>query len=105
MWLGAWEFGVQAGDCLKLSASVEMPVKDFTQMCSNSEAGSYLRRIDFAYHSNLDLRVVNKKRRCRVHVGFRVGISSVGVGGVVAQLVTCIDVRGSYRLRAAGDEV
>jgi len=26
-------------------------------MCSGSEAGSYLRRIDFVYHSTLGLRV------------------------------------------------
>ena len=29
----------------------------FTEMCSGSEAGSYLRRIDFVYYSTLDLRV------------------------------------------------
>ena len=27
-------------------------------MCSGSEAGSYLRLIDFVYHSNLGLRVI-----------------------------------------------
>jgi len=32
-------------------------------MCSGSEAGSYLRLIDFVYHSTLDLRVIKKKRR------------------------------------------
>ena len=35
----------------------------FTEMCSGSEAGSYLRRIDFVYHSTLGLRVIKKKRR------------------------------------------
>ena len=30
-------------------------------MCSGSEAGSYLRRIDFVYHSTLGLRVIKKK--------------------------------------------
>ena len=34
----------------------------FTEMCSGSEAGSYLRRIDFVYHSTLDLRVIKKKK-------------------------------------------
>ena len=33
----------------------------FTEMCSGSEAGSYLRRIDFVYHSTLGLRVIKKK--------------------------------------------
>ena len=30
-------------------------------MCSGSEAGSYLRLIDFVYHSTLGLRVIKKK--------------------------------------------
>ena len=33
-----------------------------TEMCSDSEAGSYLRRIDYVYHSTLGLRVIMKKR-------------------------------------------
>ena len=35
----------------------------FTEMCSGSEAGSYLRLIDFVYHSTLGLRVIKKKKR------------------------------------------
>jgi len=31
-------------------------------MCSDSEAGSYLRRIDFVCHSTLGLRVIMKKK-------------------------------------------
>ena len=30
-------------------------------MCSGSEAGSYLRLIDFVYHSTLGLRVIKKR--------------------------------------------
>ena len=37
--------------------------KYVTEMCSGSEAGSYLRLIDFVYHSPLGLRVIKKKRR------------------------------------------
>ena len=37
----------------------------FTEMCSGSEAGSYLRLVDFVYLSTLGLRVMKKKRRCR----------------------------------------
>ena len=33
----------------------------FTEMCSGSEAGSYVRLIDFVYHSTLGLRVIKKK--------------------------------------------
>ena len=36
-------------------------------MCSSSEAGSYLRLIDFVYLSTLSLRVIKKKRRRRHH--------------------------------------
>jgi len=32
-------------------------------MCSGSEAGSYLRLIDFVYHTTLGLRVIKKKKR------------------------------------------
>ena len=32
-------------------------------MCSDSEAGSYLRLIDFVYHSTLGLRVKKKKKK------------------------------------------
>jgi len=35
----------------------------FTEICSGSEAGSYLRLIDFVYHSTLGLRVIKKKKR------------------------------------------
>ena len=31
-------------------------------MCSGSEAGSYLRLIDFVYHSTVGLRVIKKKK-------------------------------------------
>ena len=37
--------------------------KYFTEMCSGSVAGSYLRRIDFVHHSTLGLRVLNKKKK------------------------------------------
>jgi len=33
----------------------------FTEMCSGSEAGSYLRRIDCVYHSTLGFKVIKKK--------------------------------------------
>ena len=32
-------------------------------MCSGSEAGSYVRLIDFVYHSILGLRVIKKKKK------------------------------------------
>jgi len=33
----------------------------FAEMCSGSKAGSYLRLINFVYHSTLGLRVIKKK--------------------------------------------
>ena len=38
------------------------PNNYLTEMCSSSEAGSHLRRIDFVYDSPLGLRVIAKKR-------------------------------------------
>ena len=35
----------------------------FREMCSGSEAGSYLRLIDFVYHSTLGLRVIKKNTK------------------------------------------
>jgi len=32
-------------------------------MCSGSEEGSYLRLIDFVYHSTLGLTVIKKKKK------------------------------------------
>jgi len=34
----------------------------FTEMCSGSEAGSYVRLIDCVYHSTLGLRVIKRER-------------------------------------------
>jgi len=46
-----------------------------TNMCSGSEAGSYLRLIDFVYRSTLGLRVkkMQKKIRCGGPPALRVG--------------------------------
>ena len=35
----------------------------FTEMCSGSEAGSYLGRTDLVYHSTLGLGVMKKKKK------------------------------------------
>jgi len=42
---------------------------DFTELCSGSEAGSYVWLIDFLYHSTLGLRVIKKKKIRRVWKG------------------------------------
>jgi len=40
--------------------------KYFTEICSGSEAGSYLRLIKFVRHSTLGLRVIKKKKYLNV---------------------------------------
>ena len=42
-------------------------------MCSSSEAGSYSRLIDFVYPSTVGLRVIKKKKNCRVSDGVSIG--------------------------------
>ena len=37
----------------------------FTEVCCGSEAGSYLRPIDFVYHSTLGVRVIKNKKKQR----------------------------------------
>ena len=40
----------------------------FAEMCSGSEAGSYLRLIDVVYHSTLGSRVIKKKKKGEARV-------------------------------------
>jgi len=58
---------VGGGNCGSVTVGFENNY--FTEMCSGSEAGSYLRLKDFVYHSTLGLRVIKKKKT----VGFGVG--------------------------------
>ena len=51
----------------------------FTEMCSGSEAGSYLRLIDFVYHSTLGLRVTKKKKKLRGRRRWMIVRSAVSV--------------------------
>ena len=41
----------------------------FTEMCSGPEAGSYLRLIDFVYHSTLGLGEIKKKDLSGLRLG------------------------------------
>jgi len=47
------------------SAGSQFENNYFTEMCSGSEAGSYLRLIDVVYHSTLGLKVIQKKKKIR----------------------------------------
>ena len=51
----------------------------FTEMCSGSEAGSYLRLIDSLYHSTLGLRVMQKKKDLPDRRGSEVEKGTVGL--------------------------
>jgi len=48
----------------------------FTEMCSGSEAGSYLRLL---YHSTLGLRVITKNKKLQ-GAGVRVSVRAQGLG-------------------------
>jgi len=48
---------------LPLRYSSQFKNNYFTEICSGSEAGSYLRLIDFVYHSTLGLRVIQKEKK------------------------------------------
>ena len=50
----------------------------FTEMCSGSEGGSYLKLIDFVYDSPLGLRIIKKKEE--VEQGVRDGLVDLGSG-------------------------
>jgi len=57
---GFVEFSVSGFWCLVYKG---LRTDNFTEMCSGSEAGSYLRLIDFVYHPTLGLRVITKKQK------------------------------------------
>ena len=50
-------------------------------MCSGSEAGSYLKLVDFVHHSTLGLRVIKKKKRSCIGgvSGCEIQVSSSGI--------------------------
>ena len=51
---------------LRTAARIECDSVWGAAMCSGSEADSYLRLIDFVYHSTRGLRVKKKKKDCGV---------------------------------------
>jgi len=54
----------QHGDASPLNGCIKHCVEGSSaaEICSGSKAGSYLRLIDFVYHSTLRLRVIKKRR-------------------------------------------
>ena len=52
------------------AASSQFENNYFTEMCSGSETGSYLRLIDFVYHSTLGLKVIKKNNSTGTHVRY-----------------------------------
>ena len=63
---------------VEASSSLEM-LRYFTEMCSGSEAGSYLRLMDFVYFSTLGLREIKKKKMLRSVLPGRY-LGGLGVG-------------------------
>jgi len=59
-----------------------------------SEAGSYLRLMDFVYHSTLGLRVITKKKKAPIERGSRTPaplVQGFGVGPSSARQVMSLD--------------
>ena len=56
-------------------------------MCSGSEAGSYLRLIDFVYHSTLGLRLIKKKKK-----------DVVMMDGPPEYYLICFDLAGDWQV-------
>ena len=54
LWVGVWGLMFWVWDS-------QFEYNYFTALCNGSEAGSYLRLVDFVYHSILGLRVRKKK--------------------------------------------
>ena len=68
-------------------------------MRSGSEAGSYLRLIDFVYHSTLGLRVIKKKK-----VGARHRVAGYAcVAALDAVLLLCMKA-GAFAMRRPRSE-
>ena len=60
----------------------------FTEMCSDSEEGSYLSLIDFAYHSTLGSRVIKNKITGRHLASQKQREQRTGTGGEVHTLAS-----------------
>ena len=68
--VGVGDRGLELSVKLMESAGLEWELRRsqfennyFTEMCSGSEAGSYLRLIVSVYHSTLGLRVIKNKKK------------------------------------------
>ena len=65
----------------------------FAEICSGSEAGSFLRLMDFVYHSTLRLREIKKKRRSIV---WNMSGEQLRVGAVMNPILLVLGGEGSY---------
>jgi len=62
---------------LKMAKNVPpITVVSDEEMCSGSEAGSYLRFIDFVHHSTLGLRVIKNKKSLKCNFDSPFGAST-----------------------------
>jgi len=74
-------------------------------MCSGSEAGSYLRRIDFVYHSTLGVRVIKKKKENTTsrYTVCRIGAASSKLRyGFSQPILRLIDLQRAHNLYSTG---
>ena len=71
------------------------------EMCSGSEAGSYVRLVDFVYHSKLGLSVIKKKKKTCEDTCGPSSIAQLQVGHVIVYRCARARIRGNpQRLKA-----
>jgi len=61
--LALWCELVNSGAETSMASPTQFENNYFTEMCSGSDAGSYLRLIFFVFHSTLGLRIMKKKKK------------------------------------------
>ena len=74
---GVWGVGFRFQRGLE-RGGVQFENNHFTEMYSVSEAGSYLRLIDFVFHSTLGVRAIKKREERTQGSGFRVWVIQMG---------------------------
>jgi len=68
-------------------------------MCSGSEAGSYLRLMDFVYHSTLGLRVIKKKKRGRDSARYEIALYKVDTARWATTLSSKVNLHHTINCR------
>ena len=65
------------------------------EMCRGSEAGWYLKLVDFVHHSTLDLRVMQKKKCSDADAGSPSSLSLTNSTASHGEALSCSELTGS----------